>query len=85
MLEAAKYLVETSELFQNEHIQVQENWLNNVNTEAMIDDWQEFVNSSTNQIDELRSSDPLEELAKSIEQSLIIIIIIYIYIAQTSI
>ena len=69
VLEAAKYLVQTSELFQNEHIQVQENWLNNVNTEAMIDDWQEFVNSSTNQIDELRSSDPLEELAKSIEQS----------------
>ena len=69
-MEAAKYLVETSELFQSEHIEVQENWLNNVNTAAMIDDWQEFVNSSTNQIDELRSSDPLEELAKSIEQSL---------------
>ena len=69
-MEAAKYLVETSELFQSEHIEVQENWLNNVNTAAMSDDWQEFVNSSTNQIDELRSSDPLEELAKSIEQSL---------------
>lgn len=69
-MEAAKYLVETSELFQSEQIEVQENWLNNVNTAAMIDDWQEFVNSSTNQIDELRSSDPLEELAKSIEQSL---------------
>ena len=68
-MEAAKYLVETSELFQSEQIEVQENWLNNVNTAAMIDDWQEFVNSSTNQIDELRSSDPLEELAKSIEQS----------------
>ena len=36
----------------------------------MIDDWQEFVNSTANQIDELRSSDALEELAKSIEQSL---------------
>ena len=64
VLEAAKYLVQTSELFQNEHIQVQENWLNNVNTQSMIDDWQEFVNSSTNQIDELRSSDPFEELAQ---------------------
>lgn len=38
VLEAAKYLVERSELFQNEHIEVQENWLNNVNTATMIDD-----------------------------------------------
>ena len=53
-LEAAKYLVETSELFQNEQIMVQENWLSNVNSAAINahDDWQEFINSSTNQIDD---------------------------------
>ena len=33
MLEGAKYLVKaTSELFQNEHIEVQENWLDNPDT-----------------------------------------------------
>ena len=53
-LEAAKYLVETSELFQNKQIMVQENWLSNVNSAAINahDDWQEFINSSTNQIDD---------------------------------
>ena len=32
VLEAVKYLVKTSELFQNEHIKVQENWLDNPDT-----------------------------------------------------
>ena len=63
MLEAAKYLVETSELFQNEHIEVQENWLNNINSAPISehDDWEEFVNSSIDQTDELRFSEPIEE------------------------
>ena len=71
MLDAANYLVETSELFQNENIEVQENWLNNVSGTAINeqDDWQEFVNSSTNQTNELHFSDPLEEPAKNTEQS----------------
>ena len=34
MLKATKYLVKTSELFQNKHIEVQENWLHNPNTRA---------------------------------------------------
>jgi len=34
VLEAAKYLVETSELFQNVHVEVQENWLDNPDTTA---------------------------------------------------
>ena len=34
MLEAAKYLVETSELFRNVHVEVQENWLDNPDTTA---------------------------------------------------
>ena len=32
MLKAAKYLVKTSELFHNELIEVQENWLDNPDT-----------------------------------------------------
>ena len=70
VLEAAKYLVETSELFQNEHIEVQENWLNNINSAPISehDDWEEFVNSSTDQIDELHFSEPIEEPANNTEQ-----------------
>ena len=70
VLEAAKYLVETSELFQNEHIEVQENWLNNINSAPISehDDWEEFVNSSTDQIDELRFREPIEEPANNTEQ-----------------
>ena len=68
VLEAAKYLVETSELFQKEHIEVQDNWLNTVNSTSLSerDDWEHFVNSSTstNQTSEtevLHSSDePIE-------------------------
>ena len=69
VLEAAKYLVETSELFQNEHIEVQKNWLNNINSApSEHDDWKEFVNSSTDQIDELHFSEPIEEPANNTEQ-----------------
>lgn len=58
----------SSELFQNEHIEVQENWLNNVNSAVISehDDWEQFVNSSTtNQIDVLHSSEPIEEPANN--------------------
>ena len=34
VLKAAKYLVKTSEMFQNEHREVQENWLRNPDTRA---------------------------------------------------
>nr|XP_058973930.1 uncharacterized protein LOC131800254 [Pocillopora verrucosa] len=70
VLEAAKYHVETSELFQNEHIEVQENWLNNINSAPISehDDWEEFVNSSTDQTDELHFSEPIEEPANNNEQ-----------------
>ena len=52
MLEAAKYLVKTSELFQNEHIEVQENWLDNPDTRGndilanQSDEWKEFLSNS---------------------------------------
>ena len=67
VLKAAEHLVETSELFQNEHIEVQENWLNNINSAPISehDDWEEFVNSSTDQIDELHFSEPIEEPANN--------------------
>ena len=70
VLEAAKYLVETSELFQNEHIEVEENWLNNINSAPISehDDWEEFVNSGTDQIEELHFSEPIEEPANNTEQ-----------------
>ena len=65
VLEAAKHLVKAGELFQKENIDVQENWLNNVDGTASSehDDWEQFVNfsTSTNQIDVLHSSDgPIE-------------------------
>jgi len=45
VLEAAKHLVKSSELFQKEHIDVKENWLDNVNGAASSehDDWEQFV------------------------------------------
>ena len=54
-MKTAKHLIKTSELFQKENKDVEENWLNNVNFAASIDrdDWEQFVNFSTsiNQID----------------------------------
>ena len=56
MLEAANYLVLTSELFQKEHTQVQENWQDNVVTAVSdatavgisnINEWEEFLNAPT--------------------------------------
>ena len=59
-MEAAEYLVKTSELFKNEHIEVQENWLDNPNTRAndaltnQSNEWKEFLcnsHSSTDNVD----------------------------------
>jgi len=49
VFKAAKHLVKTSELFKKEHIDVQEDWCNNVNGPASSehDDWEQFVNFST--------------------------------------
>ena len=51
MLKAAKYLFKTSELFQNEliEIEVQENWLDNPDTRGNValanqrKEWKEFI------------------------------------------
>ena len=57
VLEAAKYLVKTSELFQNEHTKVQENWLDNPDTTGnnilanQSDEWKEFLTNSHSSLD----------------------------------
>ena len=56
VLEAAKHLVKTSELFQNENIEFQDNWLDNINSAPINvinehDEWDAFVHScNINQI-----------------------------------
>ena len=51
-MEVAIYRVKTSELFQNEHIEVQENWLDNPDTrvndalENQSNEWKEFLSNS---------------------------------------
>ena len=50
MLEEAKCLFKTSELFQNEHIEVQENWLDNPDRGYDIlanqsDEWKQFLSN----------------------------------------
>ena len=60
VLEAAKYLVKSSELFQNEHIEVQENWLDNPDTRGndilanQSDEWKEFLSTSHSSLDKLK-------------------------------
>ena len=52
MFEGAKYLIKTSELFQNEHIEVQENWLDNPVTRGNFilanqsDEWKAFLSNA---------------------------------------
>ena len=66
MLKATKYLVKTSKLFQNEHIEVQANCLlDNPNTRAydalanQSNEWKELSNSHSNTGNaEIHSTDP---------------------------
>ena len=57
VLDAAKYLVDTSDLFKGEGIEVQNGWLNDINS-TNIEDWQEFVQ---NPIDEALPKDKTED------------------------
>ena len=58
MLQAAKYLLKTSELFQSEHIEVQENWPDNPDTRSndilanQSDEWKEFLSNSHSSLDD---------------------------------
>ena len=71
MLEAAKYLVKTNELFQNEHIEVQENWLDNPDTRGndilanQIDEWKEFLSNSHSSFDNAEIHSNLFEITIS--------------------
>ena len=71
VLEAAKYLVKTSELFQNEHIKVQENWLDNPDTRGnhilanQNDEWKEFPNNSHSSLDNSKIHSNLSKITIS--------------------
>ena len=71
VLEAAKYLVNTSELFQNEHIEVQENWLDNPDTRAndalanQSNEWKEFLCNSHSSTDDVNTHSTLPEFTTS--------------------
>ena len=71
VLEAAKYLVNTSELFQNEHIEVQENWLDNPDTRAndalanQSNEWKESLCNSHSSTDDVNTHSTLPEFTTS--------------------
>ena len=48
VLEAAKYLVSSSELFKSEGIEVQDSWKNNNTCSSEQEDWQEFFQGHDN-------------------------------------
>ena len=53
VLEALKYLVQTSELFQKEKIEVQDNWIENIVSKdiAEVEEWQEFSKATNEETD----------------------------------
>ena len=73
VLQVAKYLVNTSELFQNEPIEVQKNWLDNPDTRAndalsnQSNEWKEFFSKShsSTRNTEIHSTDPVPEITVS--------------------
>ena len=71
MLEAAKYLVKTSELFQNEHTEVQENWFDNPGTRGydilanQSDESTEFLSNSHSSLDNAEIHSKLSEITIS--------------------
>ena len=71
MLEAAKYLVKTNELLQNEHIVVEKNLLNNPGTRGydilanQSDEWKEFLSNSHSSLDNAEMHSNLSEITIS--------------------
>ena len=71
VLEAAKYLFEASELFQNEHIKVEENWLDNPDTRGndilanQSDELKEFLTDSHSSLDNSKIHSNLSEITIS--------------------
>ena len=72
VFKAAYYLVKTSELFQIEPTEVQENWLDNPDTRAndalanQSNEWKEFLSNSHSSSSnaEIYSTDPVPEITK---------------------
>ena len=68
VLEAAKFLVKRRELFQNEHIKAQENWLDNADTRGndilanQTDGWKEFLPNSHLSLDNSKIHSNLSEI-----------------------
>ena len=71
LLEAAKYLVKTSELFQNDHTKVQENWLHNPDSRGndilanQSDKWKELLTNSYSSLDNSKIHSNLSEITFS--------------------
>ena len=73
VFKAAYYLVKTSELFQIEPSEVQENWLDNPDTRAndalsnQSNEWKEFFSKShsSTRNTEIHSTDPVSEITVS--------------------
>ena len=66
VLDAARYLVDTSDLFKGEGIEVQNRWLNDINS-TNNEDWQEFIQypSVLNPTDEAFSKEIMEEVSNN--------------------
>ena len=62
VLDAAKYLVDTSALFKEEGIEIQNTWLNDINS-CNNGDGQEFVHSSGDHIDSVLPKDKGKEIS----------------------
>ena len=63
VLEAARYLVQTSELFRKKHIEVQQTWEDNVisssdlTTTRQSNEWEEFLNNHASYSNEMQSTE----------------------------
>ena len=71
MLDAAKYLVETSDLFKNESIEVQNTWVDNISSSSANEDWSEFIQntgtlSANLQTDEIVKNNKTQDCQNSI-------------------
>ncbi len=66
VLDAAKYLVETSELFKNEGIEVQSTWIDNISLKLCEnDDWCEFLQNPETLNEDLQSKESVENCNKT--------------------
>lgn len=64
VLDAAKYLVETSDLFKDEGIEVQNTFINDINS-SNSEDWQEFVQNPSEKMNKILPKDNAERESNS--------------------